>query len=98
LIKSKLPKSNNVTFYKYLINNRLVALSLEYPMVEEDSEKKQNDKLNSLISIENLGNQEEIQIGDKRELEKIILGDFCITPKCKKCTSNVRKCEHKDKR
>jgi hypothetical protein len=90
-------KSNYVTFYQYYIY-RLVALSHEYPMVEEDSEKQQNDKLNSLISIENLGNQEEIQIGGKRELEIIILGDFCITPKCKKCTSNVRECVHKDNR
>jgi hypothetical protein len=67
-------------------------------MVEEDSEKKQNEKLNSLMLIENLGNQEEIQIYGKGELEKIILGDFCITPKCKRCPSDARKCEHKDNR
>jgi hypothetical protein len=64
-------------------------------MVEEDSEEKQNDKLNSLMLIENLGKQEEIESED---LTKIILGDFCITPKCKKCSSNARKCEHKDNR
>jgi hypothetical protein len=67
-------------------------------MVEEDSEKKQNEKLNSLMLIENLGKQEETEIDVDEDFEEIILGDFCITPKCKKCPSNARECEHKDNR
>jgi hypothetical protein len=69
-------------------------------MVEEDSEKQQNVKLKSLMLIEKLGNQGKINIqpGYGYVLRKIILGDFCITPECKKCTSNARKCEHKDNR
>jgi hypothetical protein len=68
-------------------------------MVEEVSEKQQNVKLKSLMLIEKLGNQGKIEIGSRGgDFKKIILSDFCITPKCKRCPSDARKCEHKDNR
>jgi hypothetical protein len=65
-------------------------------MVEEDSEKKENKNLTSLMLIEKLGKEEKISL--RKDFKKVALGDFCITPKCKKCTSNARKCVHRKNR
>jgi hypothetical protein len=64
--------------------------------VDEDSENKQNSKLESVKLIERMKKQEKIDIYD--DLNKVILGDFCITPTCKKCPSNAREREHKKNR
>jgi hypothetical protein len=74
--------------------SRLVELSHEYPIIEDESEEYQNSKLKSVKLIKELGKQEKIE--SDKDLKKVTLGDFCITPKCKKCLTNTRECEHRD--
>jgi hypothetical protein len=78
--------------------SRLVELSLEFPIVKEETEKEQNSDLQSFKLIRELGEKESIYYYDD-DLEKVILGDFCISPKCMKCQSpHAPQCEHKEDR
>jgi hypothetical protein len=54
-------------------------LSHKYPIVEEDSELLQNAQLKAVKLVKELSEKEDIDIAD--DLEKVMLGEFCINRK-----------------
>jgi hypothetical protein len=78
-------------------------MSKRFPYINDDCEEFWNTKLPSVKKIKELANESKLNLEFKnknvieiKELDKLILGQFCIRPGCMKCVNGpgIQKCVH----
>jgi hypothetical protein len=71
-------------------------MSKRFPYINDDCEDFWNSKLPSVMEMEKLGTQDKIDVGQDtgKDFQRLILGKFCISPRCPECQSNNPKCTH----
>jgi hypothetical protein len=68
-------------------------MSKRFPYINDDCEEFLNSKLPSVMEMEKMGKQDKIELTGK-DFQRLILGKFCISPRCPECQSNNPKCTH----
>jgi hypothetical protein len=72
-------------------------MSTKYPFINEQCESLWNSKLPVLKEMKNMAkkNHIDVHIATGKDFHRLILGNFCITPKCTECKATSDNCKHK---
>jgi hypothetical protein len=70
----------------------MMETSLTYPFINDSCEDVMNFEHKKIKLMREFAKQDEINIAD--DLMTLMLGDFCISPGCKKHLSDIRECAH----